>query len=257
MFGILFRRFSGKGYFQEAFGFTCVDFGWSEGTLGRDIGDALLLALRKPNLWPINDRLSHYNEADLFDIIEFLFDHTSKPEQGWWHSYNNCGLHPETFEQEPARTEYRIELNEFLSDYGEGYELSRDGEVRYIGTKGLDTLFETTIPHLDSGNVEERVDAAIQKFRRRGTSLEDRHDAVRTLADVLEYLRPQVKLVITRQDEADLFQIANQFGIRHHDDKQKTEYDRSLWLSWMFHYYLATIHFCVRRIKQEHVPSPS
>lgn len=47
-----------------------------------------------------------------------------------------------------------------------------------------------------------------------------------------------------RRLASDLFQIANEFGVRHHNQKQKqkTNYDERIWLSWMFYYYLANIH---------------
>jgi hypothetical protein len=64
----------------------------------------------------------------------------------------------------------------------------------------------------------------------------------------LEYLRPKVKEFLTRSDEADLFTIANNFGVRHHNDTQKTGYDAALWLSWMFYFYLATIHVLLRKM---------
>jgi len=69
------------------------------------------------------------------------------------------------------------------------------------------------------------------------------------LADILESLRPKLKLVLTHKDEDDLFNIANNFGIRHKNERQKTDYD-PLWLSWMFYYYLATIHFVTRRLEK-------
>jgi hypothetical protein len=74
---------------------------------------------------------------------------------------------------------------------------------------------------------------------------------VRELVDVLEYLRPRMKELITTKDEADLFNIANNFGACHRNDKQKTGYDASLWLSWMFYFYLSTIHVVLRKMKQE------
>lgn len=61
-------------------------------------------------------------------------------------------------------------------------------------------------------------------------------------------LRPQVKGVLTKKDEGALFIIANEFGIRHHNDRQKTDYDPATWLSWMFYFYLASIHAWVRLI---------
>jgi hypothetical protein len=58
---------------------------------------------------------------------------------------------------------------------------------------------------------EARVGAAIQKFRRHRSSIEDRRDAVRDLADVLEFLRPKLKETLLSKDEQDLFNIAKQF----------------------------------------------
>ena len=74
---------------------------------------------------------------------------------------------------------------------------------------------------------------------------------MRDLADVLEYLRPTAKSVLKHEDEADLFSLANNFGIRHHNQRQKTSYDEAIWLSWMFYYYLSTIHACQRLINKK------
>jgi len=66
----------------------------------------------------------------------------------------------------------------------------------------------------------------------------------------LEYLRPQLKEVLTKKDESDLFNIANNFGVRHHNESQKTDYDKPIWYSWMFYYYLATIHASLRLVEK-------
>ena len=66
-----------------------------------------------------------------------------------------------------------------------------------------------------------------------------------------------MKAVLTAKDEADLFQLANNFGIRHHNADQKTLYDPAIWCSWMFYYYLATIHASVRLLaKPQAKPAP-
>jgi hypothetical protein len=98
------------------------------------------------------------------------------------------------------------------------------------------------------------VQAAVLQYRRHGATLDDRRHAVRDLADVLEYLRPNVKAFLTSSDEADLFNLANNFGIRHCNDRQKTDYDSALWLSWMFYYYLATIHVVLRKTGVTNAP---
>jgi len=115
---------------------------------------------------------------------------------------------------------------------------------------GLEDLLKADLPGSEPVTIDSRVQAAISKFRRHGSSFEDRRDALRDLADVLEFLRPRLKVVLTSQDESDLFNIANNFGIRHHNEKQKTDYDESIWLSWIFYYYLATIHTALRLIEK-------
>jgi hypothetical protein len=80
---------------------------------------------------------------------------------------------------------------------------------------------------------------------------------VRQLADVLEFLRPKLKGTLHSKDEDDLFRIANNFGIRHHNPKQKTKYDEQVWLDWIFYCYLNTIHTTVALLKREGVDPDS
>lgn len=242
------RQFREKDFFQEAFGYQCVDSGDVPGTLGGDIDGAMLIALRKPNLWPLATRIESYSEDDLFDVIEFMFDHVSKPVDGVYHSYNECGMHYNTFNRREGQKEYREAVNAILRSYGEGFELSEEGELLSLPEPGMSPLLEASLPSHDPHNVEARVQAATNRFRRHKSSLEDRRHALQDLVDVLEYLRPRVKAVIPSKDEADLFNIANNFGIRHHNDQQKNNYDAAIWYSWMFYYYLATIHACQRLI---------
>ena len=182
---------------------------------------------------------SQYSEDDLFDVIEFLYDCVSKPIDGYYHSYNGCGWHYSEFNRVEGQERLRGEINEILRDYSDGFELSSSGEILIKGDVGLDTLFQADLVSSDQENVNARIEAATAKFRRHRSTLEDRRDAVRDLADVLEYLRPKLRQVIDKKDEGDLFNLANNFGIRHHSDDQKTDYDRAIWYSWMFYYYLA------------------
>lgn len=235
-------------YLTEALGFDCVDAGRLEGKV-RDMGLEILLALRKNHLWPIPSKAAEYNQDDLFDIIEFLYSHVSKPIDGTLHSWNNCGMHWTTFDQLEGQKEYRTKINKVLANYVRKFELSMEGEVLLKPEPGFERIFEADVPTADP-KVGTRIDAAVLRFRRHGSTLDDRRQAVRDLADVFEYLRPQVKTLLTTNDERDLFNIANNFGIRHHNEKQKTGYDAQLWLSWMFYFYLSTIHVLLRKIEQ-------
>lgn len=149
--------------------------------------------------------------------------------------------------QAEGQAEFRSKMTELLNSYGPGYELSPTGEILELASPGVEPLLTTELPIRDS-NIQGCVASAIAKFRRYRSSVEERRDAVRDLADVLEYLRPQLKLVLDRQDESDLFNIANNFGIRHHNPQQKINYDQSILLSWIFYFYLATVHATVRML---------
>jgi hypothetical protein len=247
LFGRVFSHMEKDGYFNEAFGFGCADGGYIDGKV-RDIELEMLLTVRKKDLWPIDTAGAHYSEDDFFDVIEFLFQHVSKPIDGYYHSWNECGTHWETFNQAEGRIEFRDKVNEVLVQYEKPFDLSSNGGVLLKPEAGFEPIFEADIPSNDS-NVVTRINAAVLCYRRHGSTLDDRRQAVRELADVLEYLRPKVKVLLTSRDERDLFNIANNFGVRHHNDKQKTTYDTALWLSWMFYFYLATIHVVLRKIQ--------
>lgn len=249
----VYSSLSDKGYFQEYFGYECVDEGMVRGKLGDDINGALLVGIRKDNLWPIYDNIINYTEDDLFDIIEYIFDHTSKGIDGYYHNFANCGYHYSTFNKQDGQSDYRNAINPILGIYEQGYVLSEEGEILQLPEAGMAPLIDANLPSYDPDNVDNRVNKAVNRFRKHRASLEDRRYALRDLADVLEFLRPKVKNIITNKDEADIFNLANNFGIRHHNEKQKSNYDTAIWYSWMFYYYLATIHACIRLLKNDEI----
>ena len=244
----LYSQMHSDGYFDESFGYFCVDAGDIPGSVV-DIEYDLIVKLRKRDLWPIDKRALDYKEDDLFDMIEFLYDNVSKPVDGTYHSWSNCGMHWDTFNKSDGQDYFRIKINELLDLYEHPFVISKSGEILHKPEKGFERIFEADIPS-DDENIYSRVDSAIRKFRRHGSSLDDRRHAVRDLADVLEYLRPKLKSLLYSKDESDLFNIANNFGIRHHNDKQKTNYDTAIWLSWMFYFYLSTVHVILRKTEK-------
>lgn len=245
----VYKSFKNRYYFQEAFGYECTDEGFKPGIAGEDIEIFLLTKLRKTDLWPIETKLDQYTEDDLFDVIELLYDLISKPTEGYFHKWNNCGWHYSKFDKRIGQEEFHSDLNSLLNGYEEGYELSLKGEILLKGGPGLHELLEAEIPVHDPKNVDEKVRYAVLKFRRHRASIEEKKEAVRILADVLEFLRPKIKQLPLRKDEGELFYIANEFGIRHHKPDQKTEYDQDTYLEWIFYSYLSTIHLAIRVIQ--------
>jgi hypothetical protein len=251
LFTITYKQLDREGYFQKYFGYYCVDQDEVSGELGPDISSALFLALRKDNLWPIMEKIEYYTEEDLFDVIEYLYDHCSKPLEGNYHSYNDCGWHYNVFDDHTGKVEYTLQFNKILADYSQGYEISSTGQILSLPDKDMSTLLDANIPSTDEENVRSKVESAVSKFRRHRASSEDRRNALRELADVLEYLRPNIKEALLINDEKDIFNLANNFGIRHHNMNQKNKYDKAIWYSWMFYYYLATIHATLRLIAKQ------
>ena len=200
-------------------------------------------------------------EDHIFDVIEFLYDRVSKPgvmvdkttDSGW--NYSDY----DSYDREAGRKEFRDNVNSFLADCKTGFELTKEGIVLALGTHGLQHILDAEIVPYDERNVDSKVRNAIAKWRNRDLSLSGKKEAIRELADVFEWLKKTKKLstVLDGKDESVLFDLANNFGIRHHDPKQKTNYDAAIWYSWIFHFYLATYHAAIRLlIKKEKSAKP-
>jgi hypothetical protein len=245
LFKTLYLDFLKNDYFYAKYGAV-------PGKLGADIEAQMFLAIRKPDLYPVEEKCNNYSEDDLFDVIEFLYDCVSKHIHGYDKYLDE---YDDFYDTSAGKQEFRDRINHLLCDYREGYELSENGEILELPEQGLEDLVLANLPPHDAENVEQRVESAILKFRRSRSSLDGKRDAIRDLADVLEFLRPQIKALIS-SDESDLFHIANKFGIRHHNDEQKQDYDKAIWYNWMFYYYLATIHACLKLIKKAENQSP-
>ncbi len=249
----MYTELETEGYFDESFGFDCVDQGHVPGKLGPDIESKIFEATLTENLWPITK--SHvgafYDEDDLFDVIEFLFDAVSRPlkEGGRFHDWNNCGWHYLKFNRREGREHFRTKTNDLLLNYKDGFQLSEMGQIFVMEEKDLEDIFKAKVPS-DNILVQERISLAISKYRESRSNLDERGIAVKELVDVLEGLRPAAKKYLYHKDEGDLFNLANNFGIRHNKGGQKTNYDKNIWYSWMFYYYLSTIHALLRMIKR-------
>lgn len=239
------------GYFLEAFGHHCVDGEFVRGTAGPDVERYILRQLKKGYLWPITAYAYRLEEDDIFDLVELLYEHVSQSsgDVEWDSQCLECGA--QSFDRNAGRLEFRAAVNDILRDYDVGYELTAEGEVVSLPPAGFAELEAAALPGLVERTVTERVDEARHKFRRRGATAAERRDALRDLADVLEYLRPRAREVLAKKDERDLFELANRFGIRHLNAGQQLDYDPAIWQSWIFYHYLATIHACTRLIERE------
>lgn len=106
-----------------------------------------------------------------------------------------------------------------------------------------------------AGPSQDRITHAIALFRARGATRDDKRSAVKNLADVLEDRRKLLKTALFSKDEDALFQIANNFDIRHHNARQQANYDPAF-LDWVFWWYLATIELADRLVARQSGPTP-
>ena len=183
LFVRLYNQLREDGYFDESFGYTCVDAGDVSGKV-RDPELEMLLTIRKTGLWSIYEKASFYNEDDFFDVLEFLYQYVLKPIEGTMHSYGSCGMHWETFNKTLGQQEFRLKVNAVLAHYEQKFELSASGEVLHKPEVGFKPIFDADFPSKDQ-NVVSRVNAATLRYRKHGSTLDDRRQAVRDLADVM------------------------------------------------------------------------
>lgn len=249
LFLITYNKIRNEEYFIEYLGGNSGG-GYITGELG-DVRDILYVNLRKENLYPIEEHINNYTEEDFFDMVEFLYDHCSKVIYGNYKDVDTGNFYNRIFDDYEGKKYFRELLNPILGKYKDGFEISESGEILIFADEGLSTLLDAEIPANDEENIKNKMNAAILKFRRYKSTLEDRKEAIRELADVLEYIRPEIKKHLHKQDENDIFNIANNFGIRHHNSQQQTDYDKEIWYSWIYYFYLATLHAVLRMTKNQ------
>jgi hypothetical protein len=236
---------------QKWFGYHCVDDGYVPGEAGADVEGFVYRRTRRRDLWPIADRYSDWDESAFFTAVEFLHDHVAEATHGRAHSYLNCGFHASAFDVEEGQRLFRDEVNVILKDYGTGFEIEASGEVVRSTPEEMAELVEQPADSRSESDIKARVADAIRKFRNRGARVEDRRDAVRDLADVMELLQDRAPDTLESADEKDLFHLANKFGIRHANASQKINYDLDIWVDWMFYHYLASIQAYTRLIARQ------
>jgi len=241
----LYQFFSNKDYFK---GKAEITGEWIPENIKHEAAVFLNFQPFPITKWDVSD----ITEERIFDVIEFLFERVSKPgrtvemtdlEGRPYYDYMY-------YDDEEGKREFLESVNSFLCDFKNGYELTKDGQIIAMGEHGLQYIFNADIPVYDEQNIDSKVRNAINKWRNRNLDVKEKKQAIHEMADVFEWLKKTGKLseVLRKKNESDLFEIANHFAIRHHDPKQKKDYDESIWYSWIFHFYLATYHAAIRML---------
>ncbi len=286
LFYSIYQDFENKDYFSEYFGWSDYNDNFQSGKLGYDderINIKIFRMSKKENLYPIWQNYQNYSEEDLFDIIELLHKYCTinsekpdfKEEYSWdgLSSLSSYDYYYLNFKQTEdyqlfqlnsdfifylhkiAKQEFRDEINEILVEYEDGFCLNEEGQIESLKLDGLEQIINVKLPKIErklGENINQKVEEAVKIFRRQG-DLTEKQSAIKQLADVLEHFKKDYNVRILSKDENDLFQIANQFAIRHFDLKQKLDYPQDFYYSWIFHVFLATFHLWARLIVDKKV----
>jgi hypothetical protein len=243
-FARIVGEFEDKGYLVEVFGEECVD----DGSELPDASEVVDRRLGIPDLWPLTP--GTWDEDTFYGLIEVFHDLVSRPRMRRYHSYSGCGWHHSEFHNGPARVLYRWKVNQLLRSAGIEYELAAEGEDlgRLVAVTD-DARSQLVHRALNDSprDTTASVRHAIALFRGRDTSAESKRSAIFNLARILEERRALIKEHLHKKDEGALFQIANNFDLRHSNAGQQGEYDGAF-LDWIFWWYLATVELTNRLI---------
>lgn len=261
----ILTRLKDEGYFIEAF----EEGEWYELRAGGEplialprIEDPeawLMLTFGVEGLWP--DLAEPRRLADqaalatpfidrglLLDTLElFHRDVVSRPvtdEEGNFEgSYDRGG----------GQRELRQALAPVLGRLDPPLEMRSDGEITPRSAVGLEVLSDQPLPSTAAADdVRGKVQDAIRLFRDRTVSAEGQLAALTQLAGVLERLRDDDRLAdaMAGRDSGALFDIANNYGIRHDNADQRRDYGPAF-REWIFHAYLAAIRLSTRVADEE------
>ena len=244
IFAATYRKYELNGYFQHHFGMNCVDSGYMQGSEGIDLMVALTLRFggRASSQFPIDDNSSSYELEDIFDLIEYFWDHIAKPTVSHYHDWNDCGIHVEKASEKLGKEEWSKEWNFQLSRLEPQYLITSDGIIEFMPSQeSIRQLVNNVKPYGNKEKVDSKVYGAIRLFYSRHSTTEDKRIALKELADVLEFIRVELKDKLPKKEVGELFNIANNYGIRHWNQKQNTDYDKEIYYPWIFHCYLAIL----------------
>jgi hypothetical protein len=241
----LVSELENRGYLDRVFPRSCVD---DHGEIESDPAAELAKRLGITGLWPLAP--NEWDDDTFYGLVEVYHDLVARPRLRQFHDYAECGWHYSHFSVTAGREVYRWKVNELLQLVGIDFQLAESGEDqgRLIAKfdDGRSSLVADVLDH-SQPNTVERVGHAVALFRRRAATAEDKRSAIIALAGILEERRQLIKAELASADEGALFQIANNFAIRHQNKHQRGDYDLAF-LDWFFWWYLGTVELTNRII---------
>lgn len=237
------RALESRGYFYRTMD-PCVD-GPDEQDyadhIRRSVADLAHLDIEWP---PSTQRRIVNNDDQFLGLVECVFDLVARPRLRSWHDFAECGWHYRDFYRATGQNIYAWRVNELFQQHEVPLYLETEGELRGRLARTVAAPQKQLIKDATRSpepTLRNRVQHAVNLYRVRTATREDKRSACKNLADVLENRRKLLESsVLHKRDEADLFEIANKFAVRHYKTTERDDYDEAF-LDWLFYWYLATV----------------
>lgn len=228
------------GYFPKVLKKDCVDDPIDLDEVRKTIRRATKLDIK----WPMSPGdIFALSDGAVYSLVEYFHDQAQRPRTATHHSYGDCGLHYQNWNNQTGQSVYRWRVNTLLERHRVPLRLGSSGEEQ----GRLITHFNSPLDDLASSEISKRADApedevahAVRKFRARDASIAEKRAAIVMLYGEMEPKRKAVGRKLSSSDESDLFRIANTFNLRHRDKSQKSDYGEEL-LDWVFWTTLSTL----------------
>lgn len=219
---------SKSGLFEELIGYNDTWGNWKRGLIANDYNVFVYKRIGKKDLVPI-DADVFYREQDIFDLMELFYDYVSLPNE--YHEYDKV----------TGQDLYRKEMNNIINNYEKGYELTEEGYIRELINNGLEELIDSKQVSTTNATIEETVQTAKKKFLHHKADETDKRSAILEIGRELENLKKTKQLDLNNKDESELFQILNNFNLRHNRPDQLSNYDKEVFYPWIFYNLLAAL----------------
>lgn len=251
-----------ENLFGDAFSEECPDGGGN--SIGCDVGKlkAGLAAYKViwPREWPNKDD-EWPSDPQLFDLLEFLYEHAGLPKAYTHHSF--FGHDHLSYDKEAGRAKFEQDINRFFERNGVAFEL-RNGEVTRMAPTGLQEALASTVFRTRDADLDRLLETARDKFLNR--SPEIRKEGLEKLWDAWERLKTiepgkdksaQVKAILDKAATEPVFRerlelearelnfIGNNLMIRH-TEVGKPPIAESAHVDYLFHRMFSLIRLLLK-----------
>lgn len=243
VFLTIVSEFADEQFFYDFYGYEDNFRNWTPGKAGRNFEAYCLSQIGRRIKDPFYQTTAKYSEEEIFNLIELLHEHICLKSQIAFRKFEY-----DTLEEvvEYSKQTFRDRINMQIHYYSIGWELTGEGYIREMISNELQELVNNTSIYGDENNVDSRIRGAIKQFLKYGAKELDKKGALIEIGGALEYIRKELEDVIPKEEVNDIFNLLNNFDLRHNNTLKKNGYDTAIYYPWMFYIFISTFDAFVK-----------